>query len=64
MEILIIIGLVLLNGIFAMAEMSLVSSRKFKLENAKKKGQAGARVALELSENPTRFYLLYKLVSP
>lgn len=42
MEILIIIGLVLLNGIFSMSEMSLVSSRKFKLENAKKKGRKGA----------------------
>ena len=55
MEILIIIGLVLLNGIFAMSEMSLVSSRKFKLENSKKKGSKGAKVALELSENPTKF---------
>src|SRR5690606_9692097 len=55
MEILIIIGLVLLNGIFSMSEMSLVSSRKFKLENAKKKGNKGAKVALELSENPTKF---------
>lgn len=55
MEILIVIGLVLLNGIFAMSEMSLVSSRKFKLENAKKKGIKGAKVALELSENPTKF---------
>lgn len=55
MEILIIIGLVLLNGIFAMSEMSLVSSRKFKLENAKKKGSTRAKAALELSENPTKF---------
>ena len=49
MEIIIIIALVLLNGIFAMSEMSLVSSRKFKLENAKKKGSSGAKKALELS---------------
>jgi putative hemolysin len=55
MEILIIIGLVLLNGIFSMSEMSLVSSRKFKLENAKKKGSKGAKIALDLSENPTKF---------
>ena len=39
-----------------MSEMSLVSSRKFKLENAKKKGSKGAKTALELSENPTRFF--------
>src|SRR5690606_34562723 len=55
MEILIIIGLVLLNGVFAMSEMSLVSSRRFKLENAKKKGVKGAKTAIELSENPTKF---------
>ena len=55
MEILIILGLVLLNGIFSMSEMALVSSRKFKLENSKKKGSKGAKVALELSENPTKF---------
>ncbi|WP_027377448.1 hemolysin family protein [Kaistella palustris] len=55
MELLIIILLVLLNGVFAMSEMSLVSSRKFKLENSQKKGSAGAKKALELSENPTKF---------
>lgn len=55
MELLIIIGLVLLNGVFSMAEMSLVSSRKFKLESALKKGSSGAKAALALSENPTRF---------
>ncbi len=55
MEIIIILGLVLLNGIFSMSEMSLVSSRKFKLENAKKKGSKGAKTALELSDNPTKF---------
>jgi len=55
MEIIIIIALILLNGVFSMSEMSLVSSRKFKLENAKKKGSTGAKTALELSENPTKF---------
>lgn len=55
MELLIILLLILMNGIFAMAEMALVSSRKFKLENARKRGNAGAKTALELSENPTKF---------
>lgn len=55
MELLIIIGLIILNGIFSMAEMSLVSSRKFKLESSKKQGIRGAVVALELSEHPTKF---------
>ena len=55
MELLIIILLVLLNGVFAMSEMSLVSSRKFKLENAARKGSSSAKKAVELSENPTKF---------
>jgi len=55
MEILIILALIFLNGIFAMSELALVSARKFRLESAKKKGSAGAKTALELSENPTRF---------
>ena len=55
MELFIIIGLVLLNGIFSMSEMSLISSRKFKLESAKKKGSKGAKTALELIDNPTKF---------
>ena len=55
MEIFIIIGLILLNGVFSLAEMSLISSRKFKLEAAKKKGKIGAKTALELTDNPTKF---------
>lgn len=55
MELIIIIFLVLLNGIFSMSEMSLVSSRKFKLENAGKKGSSGAKKALQLSGHPTKF---------
>lgn len=55
MEIVIIIALILLNGIFSMSEMAMVSSRKFKLENAKRQGKGGAKTALDLSENPTRF---------
>lgn len=55
MELLIIILLVLLNGVFAMSEMSLVSSRKFKLESAARKGSTGAKKALELSDHPTKF---------
>lgn len=56
MELLIIIGLVLLNGVFAMSEMALVSARKFKLEKARNLGSLGAKNALELAGNPTRFF--------
>jgi putative hemolysin len=55
MEILVIFALILLNGIFSMSEMALVSSRKFKLDLAAKKGKPGAKTAIKLSENPTKF---------
>lgn len=55
MEIIVIIILILLNGVFSMSEMSLVSSRKFKLENEKKKGNSNAKAAIELAENPNKF---------
>ncbi|WP_339876015.1 hemolysin family protein [uncultured Algoriphagus sp.] len=55
MEIIIILLLILLNGVFAMSELALVSARKFKLENQKKRVVSGAKAALELSANPGRF---------
>ena len=55
MELLIILLLVVLNGVFAMSELSLISSRKFKLENSKRRGSSNAKIALELAENPTKF---------
>ncbi|MDR1698587.1 MAG: hemolysin family protein [Prevotellaceae bacterium] len=55
MVFLIIIALILLNGIFSMSEMALVSSRRFKLELSKKKGSTKAKTALELSEHPNVF---------
>ena len=55
MEILIILFLILLNGIFSMSEIALVSSRKFKLEAAAKKGNSNAKRALALAENPNTF---------
>jgi len=55
MEIIIIIFLILLNGIFSMSEIALVSSRKFKLENSARKGNSNARKALELANSPNTF---------
>jgi putative hemolysin len=55
MELFIIVLLVLINGVFSMSEMALVSSKRFKLEKASKRGNKKARKALELSEKPTRF---------
>jgi putative hemolysin len=55
MEILIILGLILLNGILSMSEIALVSARKTRLEiEIKKKGSA-AQTALDLAGNPDKF---------
>ncbi|MEO6287752.1 MAG: hemolysin family protein [Dyadobacter sp.] len=55
MELLIILLLVLLNGIFSMSEIALVSSRKSRLEAAAKNGDSSAKAALHLANSPTRF---------
>ena len=55
MEIVIIVILILLNGILAMSEIALVSSRKSKFETEAKKGNRSAQTALKLAEEPDRF---------
>lgn len=55
MEILIVILLILLNGIFAMAEMAIVSSRKTKLQQQANEGNKNAQAALDLATSPNRF---------
>lgn len=55
MEILIILFLILLNGIFSMSEIALVSSRKFKLESEANRGNKNAGKALELANSPNTF---------
>jgi putative hemolysin len=52
---LILVALVLVNGLFAMAELSLFSSRKTRLQQLAKEGGRGARAALRLLDDPTRF---------
>jgi len=55
MEILIILFLILLNGIFSMSEIALISARKNRLETAAKKGNKNAKAALELANSPNEF---------
>ncbi len=55
MEILIILLLVILNGIFSMSEIALISSRKSKLEAEARTGNKNAQKALDLANSPTRF---------
>ena len=54
-EILLIILLVFANGIFAMSEMAVVSSRKVRLQQLANSGNAKARAALNLANAPDRF---------
>lgn len=54
-EIFIIIGLILLNGLFAMAEIALISARKSSLASSAKKGNKAAISALKLAESPDKF---------
>lgn len=55
MEFFIIIGLILLNGVLAMSEIAMVSSRKSRLETEAKTGNKSARRALKLANEPDRF---------
>ena len=55
MEIFIIIGLILLNGLLSMSEIALVSARKARLELEAKRGNKSAKTALKLANEPDRF---------
>ena len=54
-EIFLILGLIILNGLFSMAEIALVSARKARLEAQAAKGSEEARRALDLANNPDTF---------
>jgi putative hemolysin len=55
MDFLLIAFLTLLNGVFAMSELALASSRKARLAAMAESGDKGARASLVLLENPTQF---------
>jgi putative hemolysin len=55
MDLALLLVLILINGVFAMSEMSLAASRKARLQVMAEAGDAGARAALDLHDNPTRF---------
>ncbi|MBS1762069.1 MAG: HlyC/CorC family transporter [Bacteroidetes bacterium] len=54
-EVLILLLLIIINGLFVMTEMALVSVRKARLEALKNKGDAKAATALKLAEHPETF---------
>ena len=55
MDVALLIFLVLLNALFAMAEMALTASRKARLQVMLEAGDAGAQAAMDLHDNPTKF---------
>lgn len=54
-QIIILLVLIILNGLFVMSEIALVSARKGRLESLANKGDAKAKAALHLTENPEKF---------
>jgi putative hemolysin len=55
LEILFLFGLIILNGLFAMSEIALVTARRGRLQGLVDQGDVGAAAALALNEDPTRF---------
>lgn len=54
-DLFIIAGLIVLNGIFAMSELAIVSARTARLRAAEAKGSRGARTAIALAADPGKF---------
>lgn len=54
-ELIIILVLIFLNGVLALSEMAVVSSRKSRLEQWAKDGNEGAKAAIALCNNPNSF---------
>jgi putative hemolysin len=55
MDVLLLLLLILLNGVFAMSEIAVVSARKARLQRLAEDGSPGARSALALHNDPSRF---------
>jgi putative hemolysin len=54
-DVLLVLALILINGLFAMSEIAIVSSRRARLVQMAESGRKGARHALQLASEPTRF---------
>jgi putative hemolysin len=55
MDLVILLALIALNGVFALSELAIVSSRRTRLQMRADKGDRGAKVALKLQEDPSAF---------
>src|SRR4051812_24389250 len=54
-DLLITVALIALNGVFALAELAVISSRRGRLKALADAGSRGARIALGLTDDPGRF---------
>ena len=54
-EIIVILLLIVVNGLFAMSEIAIISARKARLRQKADEGDHRARIALDLAETPNRF---------
>jgi putative hemolysin len=55
MEIAVLLALIVINGLFAMSEIALLTARKARLQVLIENGDSAAGAALRLGEDPTRF---------
>ena len=55
LSLLVLFLLILINGVLALSELAVVSSRQIRLTQRAESGDAGAKVALQLGQEPTRF---------
>lgn len=55
MEIALLIGLIVLNGCFAMSEIALVTARRVRLQRLAESGDTAAVAAIKLGEDPNQF---------
>ncbi|MCC6535500.1 MAG: HlyC/CorC family transporter [Burkholderiales bacterium] len=55
MEAALLLGLIVLNGMFAMSEIALVTARRGRLQALESQGDLGAAAAIRLNAEPTRF---------
>lgn len=63
-DVLLLIALILLNGLFALSEIAIVGSRRARLLQMADAGSSGAHHALALASDPTRFLSTVQSASP
>ena len=60
-DLVIVLLLILANGIFVMSELAIVSARKVRLQQMAERGDAKARIALDLSNSPNQFLAIVQV---